>query len=128
MTGAVPPPGSQPDLEAVVTRLNDEHSALRERSSRLTEDMAALVAASRDSNADDEHDPEGQTIGYERAQLSAVMHQTQAHLSEVEAALERVRTGTYGICEVCLQPIDVARLEARPTARTCVHHVGSRGT
>lgn len=128
MTGAVPPPGSQPDLEAVVTRLNDEHSALRERSSRLTEDMAALVAASRDSNADDEHDPEGQTIGYERAQLSAVMHQTQAHLSEVEAALERVRTGTYGICEVCLQPIDGARLEARPTARTCVHHVGSRGT
>jgi DnaK suppressor protein len=128
VTGAVPPPGSLPDLEDVVTRLKDVDRALRQRSSRLAEDMAALVAASRDSNADDEHDPEGQTIAYERAQLSAVTHQTQAHLNEVEAALERVGTGTYGICEVCLQPIDVARLEARPTARTCVHHVGSRGT
>ena len=128
MTGAVPLPGSRPDLEDAVIRLKDELDALRQRSSQLTDDMAALVAASRDSNADDEHDPEGQTIAYERSQLSAVTHQTQAHLSEVEAALERVRTGTYGTCEVCLQPIDVARLEARPTARTCVHHVGTRRT
>ena len=85
--------------------------------------MAALIAASRDSNADDEHDPEGQTIAYERSQLSAVMSQTRDHLREVEAALDRVAAGTYGICEVCHRPIDPERLDARPTARTCVQHV-----
>ena len=85
--------------------------------------MAALIAASRDSNADDEHDPEGQTIAYERSQLSAVTGRTRDHLAEVEAALARVAAGTYGVCEVCHRPIDPARLEARPTASTCVHHV-----
>ncbi|HET7823353.1 MAG TPA: TraR/DksA C4-type zinc finger protein [Ornithinibacter sp.] len=85
--------------------------------------MTALFAASRDSNADDEHDPEGQTIAYERSQLSAVAQQTREHLAEVEAALERVADGTYGTCQVCHRPVAAERLEARPTARTCVQHV-----
>ena len=87
--------------------------------------MTALIAASRDSNADDEHDPEGQTIAYERSQLSAVTSQTRDHLREVESALERVAAGSYGVCEVCHRPIDPARLDARPIAKTCVHHVSA---
>jgi RNA polymerase-binding transcription factor DksA len=88
--------------------------------------MARLIESSRDSNADDEHDPEGQTIAFERAQLQAVTDQARDHLREIEAALERVAAGTYGVCELCRRPIDAARLEARPTARTCVHHVRAR--
>jgi RNA polymerase-binding transcription factor DksA len=86
--------------------------------------MSALVAASRDSNADDEHDPEGQTIAYERSQLTAVTTQAESHSAEVEAALARVADGTYGVCEVYRQRIDPQRLAARPTARTCAHHIG----
>ena len=39
----------------------------------LAESLEALFAASRASNADDEHDPEGATVGYERAQLTALL-------------------------------------------------------
>jgi DnaK suppressor protein len=117
--GWVPPPDG-------VDRLHEEAAALSTRLTRLMEDMAALVAASRDSNADDEHDPEGQTIAFERSQLAAVTSRTREHLQEVEAALERVVAGTYGICEVCRRPIAAERLEARPTARTCVDHVDAR--
>lgn len=39
-------------------------------------------------------------------------------LAEVDAALERVEAGTYGLDEVTGEPIDPARLEAEPTART----------
>lgn len=127
---APPSPGPGADRGAVpvevVGRLREEQAALRARVSQLAEDMAALVAASRDSNADDEHDPEGQTIAYERSQLSAVTSQAREHLSEVDAAIERVVAGTYGVCEVCGEPIDAARLDARPTARTCVDHVRAR--
>ena len=127
----MPPTTPGPDHGAVPVeagaRLHEERAALRARVSRLSEDMAALIEASRDSNADDEHDPEGQTIAFERAQLSAVTHQAREHLREVDAALERVVGGTYGICEVCQQPIIAARLEARPTARTCVQHVQTPG-
>lgn len=103
--------------------LREEGAALAAQLERLSADMAALVAASRDSNADDEHDPEGQTIAYERSQLAAVTSQTESHLAEVTAALARVGDGTYGVCEVCNERIDPERLVARPTARTCVHHV-----
>jgi DnaK suppressor protein len=79
-----------------------------------------IVASSRDSNADDEHDPEGSTIAFERAQLDAVVKQTRHQLAEIEAAIERLASKTYGVCETCGRPIAPARLEARPVARTCL--------
>jgi DnaK suppressor protein len=86
----------------------------------LTDDYAGVVAASRDTNADDEHDPEGATIAFERSQVDALVRQARGRLEEIDAALERVSSATYGTCEGCGQPISTARLEARPTARTCV--------
>jgi DnaK suppressor protein len=103
-------------------RLLAERVTTQERLVRLREDFAGVVDASRDTNADDEHDPEGQTIAYERSQTGALIRQAEQHLAEIDAALERVAAGTYGICEVCAGPIAPARLEARPTARTCVSH------
>ena len=44
----------------------------------------------------------------------------EASRAAVDAALARVDDGSYGVCERCGQPIAPARLEARPTARTCV--------
>ncbi len=35
-------------------------------------------------------------------------------------ALERVRAGTYGVCEECAEPIAPARLKALPEVATCV--------
>jgi DnaK suppressor protein len=108
-------------------RLHQERDDLLRRIAQLTDDMAGFFEASRDSNADDEHDPEGQTIAFERAQLSALTAQARAHLEEIDAALRRVADGSYGVCEVCGRPINPGRLEARPTARTCVEHAPPRG-
>jgi RNA polymerase-binding transcription factor DksA len=91
----------------------------------MTKDLESLFAASADSNADDEHDPEGQTIAYERSQLSALIQRAQQHLAGIEAAAIRLQQGSYGVCEVCDQPIPAARLDARPTARTCVRHAAA---
>ncbi|MBO3096346.1 TraR/DksA family transcriptional regulator [Cellulomonas dongxiuzhuiae] len=81
-----------------------------------------VVDAARDANVDDEHDPEGATIAFERAQLDALGAAASRRLVEVDAALARVAAGTYGTCAVGGEPIDDARLEARPTATTCVEH------
>lgn len=113
--------------EAATERLRDEQDEVRARLAHMTMDLESLFAASADSNADDEHDPEGQTIAYERSQLSALIQSAQEHLASIEAAMTRLREGRYGICEVCHQQIPAARLDARPTARTCVGHVASVG-
>jgi DnaK suppressor protein len=90
------------------------------RLAALTDDFAGVVGSSRYTNADDEHDPEGATIAFERSQVDALVTQARRRLEEIDAALERVAAGTYGICESCGGPIVPERLEARPTARTCV--------
>ncbi len=107
-------------------RLAEERALVSARLARMDQDMSELFAASRESNADDEHDPEGQTIAYERSQLSAMIRQARAHLDEIDAAATRLADGTYGICEVCGRLIAAERLEARPTSRTCVAHADVR--
>ncbi|WP_051707024.1 TraR/DksA family transcriptional regulator [Nocardioides aequoreus] len=107
------------DLAARLRELREE---ARQRLDELDHDLDGVVQASRDTNADDEHDPEGATIAYERSQLGALRAQARARLAEVDAALERLAAGRYGRCEVCGEPIPPARLVARPTARTCVAH------
>ena len=99
---------------------------IEERLARLRDDFSGVVDATRDANSDDEHDPEGHTIAYERSQTVALVQQAERHLLEVEAALVRVRDGTYGRCEICGQVIASGRLEARPTARTCIGCAGAR--
>jgi RNA polymerase-binding transcription factor DksA len=100
--------------------LETERQLALRRLEALTGDFNEVVGASRDSNADDEHDPEGATIAFERSQVAALVLQVQRHLAEVEAAIQRLEGGTYGVCERCGQPIAEARLEARPAAGTCI--------
>ncbi|WP_298457430.1 TraR/DksA C4-type zinc finger protein [uncultured Cellulomonas sp.] len=90
------------------------------RLAALTGQHTELVDASRDSNADDEHDPEGATIAFERSQLDAVVVRTRHVVAEADAAQDRLTHGRYGRCESCGQPIAPARLEALPLARTCI--------
>ena len=86
----------------------------------LTREFDEVVAASRSSNADDEHDPEGATIAFERQQVAALLGQARRRLADVDEALLRAQAGGYGVCESCLQPIAPERLAARPQARTCI--------
>ncbi|WP_256794472.1 TraR/DksA C4-type zinc finger protein [Terrabacter sp. Ter38] len=96
-----------------------------ERITGLRREFAEVVEASRANIADDEHDPEGSTIAYERTQIGALIEQAERHLVEIDAALQRITDGRYGRCEVCGEAIPDERLRARPTARTCMSHAGT---
>ena len=99
--------------------LRSERERTLGRLDTLESQFRDIVAYSEVSPPDDEHDPEGATIGFERAQISALLDQTRAHLAEIDAASERVTNGSYGMCESCGRPIAPERLEARPYARSC---------
>ena len=98
-------------------RTRDEAVALAER---LLRDMEAVAEAREGANVDDEHDPEGSTIAYERSQLDAVRRSALERAADAGAALGRLADGTFGRCERCAARIGEARLEARPTARLCI--------
>ena len=86
----------------------------------LERDFDAVVAASESANLDDEHDPEGSTVGFERAQVRALLDQARGHLAELDAAAQRLADETYGVCARCGNPIAAERLRARPTTQVCV--------
>jgi RNA polymerase-binding transcription factor DksA len=102
------------------SRLEADRETTVERLGALRRGFDVVVEATVDANSDDEHDPEGVTIAYERSQIGAFIDQAQAHLDDIEAALGRIADGTYGRCASCGRAIPEERLEARPTATLCV--------
>ncbi|QEW00257.1 molecular chaperone DnaK [Microbacterium caowuchunii] len=93
-----------------------------ERDAAIRQDALGGVIAARDDPAggDDEHDPEGATLADEWSRLEGLRIGALRELSEIDAALGRLRDGTFGICVRCGAPIPVERLRARPTATMCV--------
>ena len=101
-------------------QLAQERQAALDLLASLERDFSAIVEASGRANADDEHDPEGATIAFERQHVAALLDQARRQLAQADAAILRLDTGHYGMCEQCGQPIPAARLTARPTATTCI--------
>src|ERR1700730_12965482 len=50
----------------------------------------------------------------------ATLESERRALEEIEAALERMKTGRYGLCAYCGNPIPDARLQALPSAQLCL--------
>jgi RNA polymerase-binding transcription factor DksA len=88
------------DSTAVRARLLELRRETERLLAALTGSYVDIVDASESSNADDEHDPEGATIAFERSQVGAFLAQARA--------------------ERCNHAIPAERLEVRPLARTCI--------
>ena len=107
-------------FDTLRTRLCAERAEVTEAIERSKDSMAALLDARGSADGDDEHDPEGATIGTQFAESSALLSNSRHHLDQVNAALGRMTNGTYGSCQLCGRDIPLARLEARPFATHCV--------
>jgi RNA polymerase-binding transcription factor DksA len=98
-------------------RLDKEHK-------RLSEQLEQ-IRANRSSEDRREGSPFGkrEEEASETADLENMMAQEQRiidQLADIETALKKFELGTFGICEKCGKPIEIARLEAIPTARLCM--------
>ena len=54
---------------------------------------------------------------------TAVVNTLEVRLNNINAALQRIENGTYGICQTSGEPIEEDRLEANPAADTCKEHM-----
>jgi RNA polymerase-binding transcription factor DksA len=100
--------------------LDSERHTTRQRISALTAEFDEIVAGAADANGDDEHDPEGSTIAFERAQVGSLLLEARAYLDDLDHALTRLDTGTYWNCAQCGASIAPERLAARPATSTCI--------
>ncbi len=56
----------------------------------------------------------------ETAVDDAILDQQRKELNEIELALDKIRKGIFGVCEMCEEPIGIARLEVKNFARYCI--------
>lgn len=92
----------------------------------LLREHDGIVAGADLGATDDEHDPEGATLAFEREQISALIRQARERLAGLDTALARVQDGSYGRCAACGAAIAEGRLLARPDTTTCVACAGAR--
>ena len=109
----------------MTTGFNLHRSSLEAERKRLIEELEQFRASVRPADERREGSPFGKreeeaTETQELEKRLALEKRTRDQLAEVEHALHKFEEGTYGLCDICGQPIDPARLEALPQANLCL--------
>lgn len=122
---------SQQDIQSFKDKLGKERALLEEELQKLgkrnpanpADWVPAKVGAEGDFGADRN----------DNADIIEDMHDSNASLNELEGqlntvllALAKIENGTYGVCEVSGEPIEIERLTANPSARTCIQHMSEK--
>lgn len=97
-----------------------DRAALEAQVERLQAEFTGIVESSELVATDDEHDPEGHTIAFERQQVAGLLEAAKTRLAALDVALTRVEDGTYGTCATCGAQITPERLEAMPGTPHCI--------
>jgi RNA polymerase-binding protein DksA len=109
----------------MTTDFNLNRSRLKSEQKRLSEELEQLQASLHPMEERREGSPFGKreeeaTESFELEKRLALERRVREQLAAVEHALHKFEDGTYGLCDVCGQPIDPARLEALPQASLCL--------
>jgi DnaK suppressor protein len=92
-------------------KLREERAALQNRLDKLKSDATASHSADSAEQAQERENDEV---------VDAIGNETRITLAKIDAALDRIREGSYGQCEGCGEPIAEARLEALPHTTRCI--------
>ncbi len=104
------------DLQAMRKRLEEERAS-------LVSDIDSLQIENENQDTDygaSNHPGDDATEVFLRERNLTLRENADDMLAQVNAALERLDKGTYGICQRCGQQINPERLEALPSAAYCI--------
>jgi RNA polymerase-binding transcription factor DksA len=99
-------------IQGLRVTLEEERDSLRHQLAELGHGAKGL-----------DYDPnfaDSSQVTAERGETEALVTKLVEALRDVEHALRKFDTDSYGVCENCGQPISPARLEAKPEARLCI--------
>ncbi|MHB8105720.1 MAG: TraR/DksA family transcriptional regulator [Dehalococcoidales bacterium] len=110
----------------MVEKFKKQREQLETEYKRLTEELAQSATNASSAEERREGSPFGKreeeaTETLELEKRLALENRIRQEMAKVEHALEKVKTGTYGLCDNCGKPIDPERLEALPQATMCLN-------
>lgn len=104
---------SEEQVHALRRLLDEERQAILARAGTFVAESAGFVVDSGDQQ-------DRAALEAARSAVARLASHDRQRLGEVEAALERLRDGTYGLCEESDDPIPFGRLRLQPTARLTI--------
>ena len=107
-------------LEAEEKLLEKELEAVGRRNPDNLSDWEATPADKDVSRADENTVADG-IEDYE--ENVAIVDTLETRYQDLKNALDKIKNGTYGLCQVCGEEMDAERLEANPSARNCRLHM-----
>jgi RNA polymerase-binding protein DksA len=103
-----------------------QRAQLEEEQAELRRQLAELGFGDAGGLKYDSNFADSSQVTAERGEAEALAASLREALDEVDNALDKLKKGTYGICENCGKPIAPARLEAKPAARLCIDCASKR--
>ncbi len=112
--------GAEEGSDQLRSRIRIERDRLLALVDSLTAIVDELTDAADANPPDDEHDPEGHTIAFERSQLTSRRNEYLRTIAALGVAEDRLDEAQAEFCESCGEPIPLERRLAVPTTSQCV--------
>ena len=103
--------------------MNEAHSNVREELTTERDRVAVQLENLGHESARDQFDEgfaDSGQVTAERGEAEALIGSLLETLDDIDHALAKLDTDSYGQCEICHETIGEARLEAMPAARYCI--------
>ena len=104
------------DLKKIAASIETQRAAILSKMKRLKKDDP-MMSTDRSLIVEPGTDA-GVLFGHE--QVVILEQRLKRDLAEIESALKKIKKGTYGKCEKCGKPIDIRRLEVKPSGIYCL--------
>ena len=109
------------DTELMRSRLMEERQRVVDALDNIrTENPGSLGEETEEPTFQDNHLGDVATATFDREMASSLEENSTHVLTAIDAALARIESGTFGVCEHCGKPIGDERLEALPWATLCI--------
>ena len=106
-------------IKARSKKIEDLKDYLVAEHERLSHEIEGLVIQGQQSSGYGNHMADDATATFEQENSVTLRTSMESRLSDVAAALSRMDHGTYGLCQVCGESVDPARLKVLPSAGLC---------
>jgi len=108
------------DREALKQQLLDERERLGREIAELDADLSESLEDSSEESPYDQHMAETAAVTLDREIDLTLEENARAAIAQIDRALQKLETGTYGRCDKCSKPIGEERLEIAPFATLCI--------
>jgi RNA polymerase-binding protein DksA len=108
------------DTEHFKQRLLEERERVQEALSYIQEENRSQLEDDHEEIPSDNHPGDMATSTFDRELDATLEGNEERLLGAIDAALQRIEDGTYGVCRSCGQPIGAERLEALPWTTQCI--------